>query len=322
MADDNAAVILEHNQLQQLLDAIPVAQPAPKKRLTPFSSTDPTSWIAWKRTFNATSKLNGWNDGAAVDQLSAALEGEASNRTAGINLAANNPATNAAWTIREALEAIDDVFLPRGSSRLAQSLFDAAKQAEGESVLEWHSRLRNIFQRAYPNVDYRTSPEIRKKFVLNLRSPLLIKDVMTADPDTYDECLVVANDKASILYTLQSKGLLARSSTASADVAAIDGLDANPGRTGGLNANVECYYCHRLGHFKSECPSRPRRGGPRGGGRGRGRFGGRGRPFNNRSGGPVGVASGERGAAINALENALQSLQETVTSSERPASGN
>lgn len=316
------AVVMDAAQLDQLLAAIPAPQPpAPKKRLTPFSSSDANSWSAWKRTYAATRKLNGWDNAASVDQLAAALEGDASSRASGINFAIDNPATTAPWTIEDAIKAIDDLFLPKGSGRLAQSLFDQAKQIEGESILDWHSRLRALFERAYPAATLNTSPEIIKRFVMNLRSPALIKDVLTQDPQTYEECLEVSSDKASILYTLQSKGLLTPSRTASTDVSAFGDIGAMEGSN--PHADVECFKCHEYGHYRNDCP-KWQEGQNRGGGRGgqggqKGRGGwwrnknrkkneGQQNSNNNRG-------EGDRTAAISAMENALKVL----TTEAKPA---
>lgn len=295
------------DQLQQLIDAVPVPR-EPRKRLTPFSSSDANDWIAWKRTFEATAQLNDWDDDARVSNLAAALEGEASNRASAIDFAGKTPA--------EALAAIDDVFLPPGSSRLAQALFDEARQGREETIVEWHGRLRNIFRRAYPNDAIENSAMLKKRFILGLTSPMLIKDVLMQDPATYANCLQVTSDKASILKTLRQAGLLKSGLGGPNEVSALSDGDIRPP---GDNNRLICYYCKKRGHVKAECLAlknkneRDRKAGnPLGGRNNR-------RSINAAGGGPdrdrkaaprsSGRQAGGEQHAIQALESAIAALR-------------
>ena len=281
MANPAPAVQFDGVQFQQFMQAL-ANQGGGRKRLSPFSSADPNDWLAFRRHFIATAALNDWNNQRQVQQLNAALEGEACRRAAGINLAGNNPTTGAPWRIAEALDALEGRYLPPGASRLAASLYEQARQLEDESVIEWHGRLRNLFDRAHPGDPINNNRHCIKKFIMGLNNRELIKDILTADPQTYEACYATATERAAILYSLEKAGVTPRTRIASTDVsgAGVLSIEDGSGSSGESGRTPVCWDCGEPGHVRNNCPrrrpaSRPPTRGPQQGrpaaGRGRGR---------------------------------------------------
>ena len=282
-------VVLQPNQFQQLMAAAAAGAAAAGrgKRLTTFSSTDPTEWTAWKETFRKTALLNNWNDEMSRNQLAAALEGQARRMVADI------PTDAVGLTCQQLLTAYERRFLPEAQTRFAVITFENAKQEETESELEWHTRLRELFVRAYPNENIETSTILVNHFIRHLKNPRILDHCYMANPVTYNAALTEATNKAAANAMLSYMG---------------GGQPHGSGGSFGLNAlgqSLEgCWICGKDDHFKRTCPKRgqvetkqgtrgtggrgrdgrrrkaeeqARRGKPKGGRGGR-RDGGRGRP--------------------------------------------
>lgn len=198
-------------------------------------------WLAFIRRFELTSTINQWGDARAAMELAVAMTGDAQRAVAGL------PVEGVAYLVlRESYRAI---FLPAAASDMAVSAFETARQREGEDFLQWHARLRDLFQQAYPEqADWNTARPLIRRYACNLRHPQIMDHVLTRRPDTYAEALTLSQDRTATLALLP--GFAKRSlGIHSMDQGPDDGVNASgPGGRGA------CFECGDLTHQYRQCP--------------------------------------------------------------------
>ena len=313
-------VNLQPDQLQQLIQAVGGGNGnRSSKRLTPFSSADPTDWIAWRTTFGRVAELQQWNDNQKRLQLLAAMEGLACRQVSTIDV------DGMGW--EEILNAYGNRFLPPAAGQLAREQFSAAKQWESEGITAWHTRLSELYGRAYPNGNLDTDRILIEKFVMGLNHATVLDRTWDTDPQTMQAALNTATTKlANVERVRRATGGGGRRGVMSLEVT---GEEPRVAALGG-----ECFHCKTTGHYRAECPLRsypkeeaqrranqrqqPGRGGGRGRGRGRGRGGrpfqrqgaGRGRQDDRQGGRQDGRDRTAGGRGIHAIEEEVENPME------------
>ncbi len=312
---------LTEAQLRTLIQGI---TPSVGRRVPTLSACDPESWLAWSTTWENVVKLRGWDaagqEETRIKNFVAALEGPAARAVAHIDPAHDPDHANNAYTYDDLKAAYQRVFLPPAASHLALTQYNVARQQDQEALLAYHTRMRELFSRAYPNKTAQTDTELINRFILGLQHPQVRDRTWDAHPETYSEALSVATSKAAGVLVMQATGggrraggvgalgvgdlQVAGSGGAAAVVAGVDGAGAR--RRGGDNT---CYNCGSPDHFKRDCPSLPEGAGAR---RGRGRRGQGGR--GGRSFPPTGRGGRRDGngrftaKGVNALADLLEGL--------------
>lgn len=255
------AVQMTEAQFNQLLGQLRGGRNG--KRLTVFNSTTGEEWLAWKETFLKTRELNDWDNVVSRNQLAAAIEGPARRMVSDIPTNAGN--------YGDLLARYESRFLPAAASRLAVTSFQSASQTEEETEIEWHTRLRELFVRAYPNDGIEDSRLLIDHYIRHLKSPSILDHCYMQNPGTYAAALTCATNKAGALQVVKqaaSGGTVKPNSTltlSSMSVAKKEGL--------------ACWVCGSPDHFQRNCPVAAFQGGARQGrgGGGRGGRGGAGR---------------------------------------------
>ena len=232
--------MLGAGQFQQLMAAAAAGAAAGRgKRLTVFSSTDATEWTAWKETFQKTVLLNNWQDDMARNQLAAALEGSAR------RIVSDIPTDQPGLTCAQLLQAYDRRFLPEAQTRFAVITFENAKQEETETELEWHTRLRELFVRAYPGDNMETSAILINHFIRHLKNPRILDHCYMVNPATYNAALTEATNKAAANAMINYMGGGKMTGTGGA-------FNLNA-----INRTLEgCWTCGSDDHFQRTCPKR------------------------------------------------------------------
>ena len=269
-------------------------------------------WIVFKRHFLNTCQLNGFQDQEMRRALAAAMAGKAALAVLDVDVNAVDEGGNQI-TINDVLDIFESRFLPEASSQIARINFDAARQGATENVLNFHSRLRSLYNRAYPNAADQTN--LIRRFIMGLRRRELRVQCMRNYPQTYPDALQVAQNEASVMQMVKVTELGAAPAEEPMEIGAIQppGQHPPPPPRQGNPRNTNCHFCGRQGHWKRECEllKRARRFNGNGGGRGRGGGGrgGGGPPGGFARGGGPGGGRGRAGL-VAALEAALDDYEE------------
>jgi len=292
---------MDADQFQQYM----AAQAHASKKVPAFSSGLGNDWIAWKRTFANICELKGWNAAGDANvarkksELKAAMEGAAVRQVADIDADGK--------TFQQLLDAYEARFLPAASQRYARAAFKQARQQEGELILAYHTRIRELYSQAHPNkaaADIETEAELIESFVLGLYHHTVRERTLDSLPQNMTDALATATQKEATLKQLGSmnrrQGLYSMGTDASGP----------PGA---------CWGCGQIGHLKRDCPSKKKSGKGGGSFRGRNRWGNRGGGNSRGGGGQVGAVRAPDQAAlnpatINALNVAIERINNEVVS--------
>ncbi len=294
------------------------AAPAPSgvRKIPLFEETgDATAWATWITRFETVANIAGWNEARMKAELKAGMSGAAALVTRDINI--QDPRT-----FQQVKNDYQDRFITPADSDQARADFSLAQQGAEESLLEFHSRLRELFTRAYPaamgNIDGAPMGQIlRDRFISGLLHPAIKEYTWDQRPANYMECLAVVQRKQATLQLLSPspQGPNSQTNRSSNDPrsqaqSSVYTAGASTFGTGNHNAgmNFACHFCKTTGHMLRQCPlldqarsiiegtgggNTSRGGFRRGFGRGRGR-GGRGARGGARGGGGRGAGGDDK----------------------------
>ena len=269
------------------------------RKLSTFTSTDSQEWLNFRHEFEETVAINGWADGRARRELSAAVSGRAREAVQDILTGA---AEAVPGPVAGLLDAYEARFVTPAATDAARAQFKDARQEEGEKVLAWGSRCRHLFIRAYPDVaaaDRDANRELKEAFCVGLSNQVIMTQTLTAGLNTFNEMLERAMNLEATMNYLARRSVIPKLEYGKHSVNSIQEEESRVQAMGGP-AGRRCYVCNSTQHLRDDCPlwakvlqsasRRGRGGGYRGGGRGdrrgtqsRGR--GRGGYGNNAKGG-------------------------------------
>lgn len=246
-------LLLQPEDLQRLGDAIggalaaapaaaPPAPPTGLRKVPLFTeSSDPVEWKTWRARFATVARIANWPDERGRRELFAAMGGSAARIVADINPEAPG------LTLAQMLEAYEARFVTRTASDQARAEFGQAVQLTSETVLEWHSRLRDLFLRAYPGAGVDIDPGgqlLRDQYAKGLDNPAIREFVFDRRPATYAASLEAAQSKqATVLLMATTK------KSATPSVNAMASNTSSP-----TLSSDSCFFCEKAGHFLRQCP--------------------------------------------------------------------
>lgn len=300
--DDQARAIaqLQQQQQQQPIQNPPAQAARANQRVSKFSNDGTDDWISFKRQFRHIGRLNNYNDEQMRLALVGAMEGKAALATLDINAMDVDLTLGRFPTFAEVLDRYEQRFMPAAASQIARVHFDAARQGPHETVLDYHGRLRSLYNRAYPNAA--DDVALIRRFTMGLKRKELRMQTLRLNPATYSHALEAAQNESSVIQMVKVTELGAAADEPM-DINSIQ--PANKNAAGAAAAGEKkgtCHFCEVAGHWKRDCPlwkkAQKALGG--GGGGGRGQNGGRRGP----------PRSGQRQARnlIAALEAALEEV--------------
>ena len=235
-----------------------VAAPAQQRRtgsarITKFRNEDKDSWIVWKNHFIHTARLNNYNDQEARLALVASMDGKAALASMDINV--DEIINGVLPTLDNVLDRYQARFLPAAASQLAKVKFDASRQSASETSLDYHSRLRALYNEAYPHAA--DDDALIRKFTTGLKKKDLRTQVMRLNPMTYPEALECTQNEVSVqqLSKLADLGA-APIGDEPMEIGAVQEVNktntsANRNNTGKKAGT--CHFCKKNGHWKRDC---------------------------------------------------------------------
>lgn len=227
--------------------------PKPKEVSPPtLSDVDPIKWVTFHKAFSRVALLNQWSDDRAKLMLQTSLQDAAARAVEHVTFRGSDK-------LQDAIDKLSVIFINPASTQLYKTKFKDASRSPGEELIMWHTRVREMFMRAYPQVQNQEENEdLKERFVLGLRNRSLTQTLLSAEnytTMTFTELLTRAqNLQGSLLQCQRSYPDVAAirspgngSSTTASAIAAINGSGNRK------SSNVTCYHCDRPGHVISEC---------------------------------------------------------------------
>ena len=221
--------------------AAAAAQPAPPQRtkLDKYQSADQVEWTIWRRHFGIVADINGWNAQRRRQEIAAAMGGTAAQYVQDIPLNEGPDPNNA----NGLLDAYEARFVPQAASDIARDNFKKAKQDEAEDITKWHSRLRHLYQRAYPNMpaqDVLASRDLIDAFVYGLADAQVRARTADKAPEDYNGALTTASNMTAVERRLNAN------------------FDQPQIKQEQINAmsdtsRIVCHHCKKRGHMKRDC---------------------------------------------------------------------
>ena len=212
------------------------------KKAPMLSQTTPGAWRIWRRRFTLIANHRNWNDAKQKLEAATSMEGDAATIT--FDLAPDNEAQTAA----EFLNAMERRFIPAAASAYSRAEFKSAKQEPTESPLQFHSRLRDLFNTAYQDREAEQDPDLMNAFALGLidvRAREKVLDAISeAENFTYTLCLARAQSKLAVNSVLGG-------SSSGQGAGSINSL---AGQGQGDEGGRKCFACKEAGHLKKDCP--------------------------------------------------------------------
>ena len=250
--------IAQQQQPQAPAPRPPAAQQSGNKvKVNTFSNAPDEDWLVWKHHFEQCRQLNKYNDNESRLALAAAMKGRAA--AAVMDLTVLDPNEG----IRDLLRNYENRFLPASASQLSRVQFEQVTQNARENILDFHARLRQLWNKAYPHL--RDETMLIRKFSLGLRRADVRRQVIRTNPQTYGDALEAAQNEASVAQVCSVTetgagaaehmeiGAMIKNHFRGKKIANLDkrrtlGSGGSTGKKGGT-----CHFCGKSGHWKNEC---------------------------------------------------------------------
>ena len=232
------AVVLGAGQLQQLLGRV-----GGGRKLNSLASVEGVEWKTWRVHFETVAGINQWQDARMKNELRASMAGDAA------RLVADIPIGNDLRTIDEMLDDYEARFLPAAAGNISRLEFHQSRQLTGETIIAFHGRLRDLFQRAYPDQAHLAnhSQLLRQTFALGLADLEVSRYVLDQNPADYAAALNAAHTKFATEAALGLRRKGGGINQIGPDVNQINRPNQGP---------LVCWSCGKAGHFERDCYQR------------------------------------------------------------------
>ena len=203
-----------------------------------YSGSGKESWRNFRNSFEALKEFNNWTDTQLKWALRHSVTGSAADAVEDIH-PHKHP------DFKSMLDAYEARFMPKAYSSLVRSAVESCRQRATESILSYHSRLRALYNRAYPGVK-NDNIHMIETFIKGLRNKSVQQYVQRSRPETYSAALESALNEAAILdkSECEKSSEFSRYAHATGSVLESEGVSA---------MNLKCYFCSKPGHLKRDC---------------------------------------------------------------------
>ena len=222
------------------------------KEVTPpkLSEVDSIQWMTFRSAFEKINTLNAWTADRAVPMLQTCLTDAAARATEHLSFPAGT-------ALADALKQMEVIFVNPAATDYYEMQFDLADRDPGESLVNLHTRYRELYLRAFPSTRSTVDSEkkLKDKFALKIGDKGLSYGLTTATDYktlTYTQLLTRAQE-------LQASALRCRQSynpgAAKPQVLALNTPALRPPPPANYAAPKErrCFFCNNVGHVIKEC---------------------------------------------------------------------
>ena len=219
---------MDDAQFGQFLNALAAQnQQRGYKKITAFSSGDGIEYLTWKDNFTLAAEINGWNNDRQCREAKANIEGAAARMISDI------PHIVLGQTVVQLLALYEARFLPAAAGDMARVQFRTACQKEAESILQWHTRVRELFTRSYPAEPLEASVQLRDQFILGLSESKIKEYTWDSHPATFAAALANASSKSASNTVMAASALGPGTITAAPTIKQEPGINFVQQRGGG-----------------------------------------------------------------------------------------
>lgn len=244
-----AAQQQQQQAIRQLLQAQQQQQPAPQPapvitggvKLRTLEQNDPVEWKHFRIHFETLQTVHNWPDATARGMLRGSMTGEA------LKVVSDILVLPQGQTLAQMLDAYEARFTPAPHGRYARTEYEETRQLPEESAIQWHGRLRDLFQRGFPNGDAENDAGIIERFLKRHKDIRVAQNIWARDqlPQTYTAALhAVQNVEASLMLQSGPTGPQ-RGDTVNYIPKQNNQGQAAKGKT--------CFVCQAVGHFAKDC---------------------------------------------------------------------
>ena len=220
---------------------LPKSTPKAREQQAPtLEKTDALGWRTFRNNFELTKKINTWTDQISVLKLMTSLKGEAALSVEHLDFTTYSPVP----TLNEALDEYERIFVNPSGMDMSEIEFHQSSKKADETLLQWHTRVRSLFARAFPQEDLSTAKRLKDHFTLNIRNKNLTFQLRTSPQYrdyNYGDLLLRAQDVAASF-------LLCKEAYTNNSISPI--VAAMPPPT---EAAARCHFCNNIGHHISHC---------------------------------------------------------------------
>ena len=164
----------------------PARMPLPR-HLT-FYNNPGEDWIGFLRSFEYYHVYWRTTDEERRIALRSCMRGPAGAAVESVNIEQLN--------YKDTIAAYNALFLPPSASALAQTRFEQVVQKKGETVLNYHARVLDLWKRAYPGINDESM--LIRRFALGLSKVNVRTHVLRGTPKTFIEALALAQNEVAV----------------------------------------------------------------------------------------------------------------------------
>lgn len=268
-ADQNQALIMilqglanTQNQLVNTQNQLVQIQQRGARGYIPsftFGNEKGEDWLSFRRRIAYAIAQHNCNEEQSKRALYCSMRGNAARAVS--NIDPEDPL----MTFQQMIEAFERRFIPPAVGEMAISQFETAVQQQKEDVLDFHSRLRDLWIRAY---DDPNEQRLIRRFAIGLRNSQIRLRILRGAPADYNAALELALNEASIQHIekashsnfpmgnhdepMEIDAIMKGRTNHSINAVNKKTFSNNNGSNLGSN-NFECHYCKMKGHYKRDC---------------------------------------------------------------------